>query len=478
MAAAVLVPPLLGMSLSVWQRWWLAVVLVLLVQPLSPLQAGFWLSFFAVAVLLMAVSTSSSQGVGGRLKRIFIAQLAIFIGLFPVLLVFTGNISLVSPLVNMLAIPYISFIVLPAMVLLMPLIALGITDIPILLTDSMLALFWNGLVWTSQVLSQSGTFGTIEDKIAASVTFEAEYLLLAGVGIVLMLLPKVSPFRPVGGLLCLPLLFGGDVLSREAYKVWVLDVGQGLSVLVRTANHALMFDTAASYPGGSVASSFIIPSANRLGVHSLDWLVVSHGDNDHSGGFTDIVRAFKPNDIFFGSRQWRNKQKDVPGRVRACGDIPDWQVDGVTFRFIQPDKVGAGNENNKSCVLVIENKECRLVLPGDAEAVVEKKIVREHELTTDRYTWLVAGHHGSKTSSSNEWLDGVQPGLVIFSSGYKNRYGHPAKQVLQRLEMRSLPWLDTGLHGAVVLSAEGGGCEATALRQVKWRYWLADSIRQ
>ncbi|WP_271273983.1 DNA internalization-related competence protein ComEC/Rec2 [Aliamphritea hakodatensis] len=479
MAAAMLLPPVFGVVVSVWQRWWFAMMLVLLIQPLSPLQAGFWLSFFAVAVLLTVVTTGAGRGWWAVLQRMLFAQIAIFVGLLPILLIFTGNFSLISPLVNIVAIPFISFIVLPVMVMLIPLLALGVTGLPVTFAEEMLSWFWQGLAWADSLLNRSGLLTNAEAKLTANFTPEPEYLLLAVAGIGLLLLPRVFPFRVIGAVLCLPLFFGrGDAVGQGGFQAWVLDVGQGLAVLVKTSGHSLLFDTGASYPGGSLAQSFVVPSVQRSGVGKLNWLVVSHGDNDHSGGFMDVNRMLKPDRIFYGSAGWRARQGNVSGQIGACGEGQTWQADGVRFSFIQPESKFAVNENNTSCVLVIENNDCRLVLPGDAEALVEEQIIRKSDLLTTKYTWLVAGHHGSQTSTGDLWLDWLKPQQVIFSSGFKNRYGHPAEKVIARLERRSVPWLDTGLHGAVQLSAQHNTCGTVAARQVKWRYWLADSIRQ
>ncbi|MBN3560624.1 DNA internalization-related competence protein ComEC/Rec2 [Amphritea spongicola] len=479
MAAALLLPPILGVVISVWQRWWLAMLLVLLIQPLSPLQAGFWLSFFAVAVLLTVATGETGQGRWGVFRRMLLSQLAIFVGLFPILLIFTGNVSLISPLVNIVAIPYISLIVLPALVVIIMLVALGLTGLSVMLAEELLSLFWRGLAWGDDLLNQSGFIVQAEEKLTEHFTPEPEYLLLAVVGIGLLLLPQVFPFRIIGAVLCLPLLFGrGDTVQQGDFKAWVLDVGQGLAVLVKTSEHSLLFDTGASYPGGSVAQSFVIPSAGRSGVNKLNWLVVSHGDNDHSGGFADVNRQLKPGEVFFGSAEWQARVESDSGKILACGAVKELQADGVRFRFVQPDSKWSVNENNKSCVLLVENDSCRLVLPGDAEAIIEEQIVRENDPLAAKHTWLVAGHHGSQTSTGDLWLEWLQPRQVIFSSGYKNRYGHPSEKVIERLEHRLVPWLDTGQHGAVALSAQNNNCSALAARQVKWRYWLVDSIRQ
>ena len=392
MAAAVLLPPVFGVVVSVWQRWWFAMLLVLLIQPLSPLQAGFWLSFSAVAVLLLVVTKQADRGWQSVLSRVLFAQVAIFIGLLPVLLIFTGNFSLISPLVNVVAIPYISLIVLPLMVVIMPLVALGFTGLPVMLAEALLSLFWQGLRWADGLLNQADFLISAEATLAVGFTPEPEYLLLAVAGIGLLLLPGVFPFRVIGAVLCLPLFFGrGPAPGQGDFQAWVLDVGQGLAVLVKTAEHSLLFDTGASYPGGSLAQSFVIPSAAYLDVSKLNWLVVSHGDNDHSGGFTDVNRRLQPEGIFYGSTEWLARQTDFSGQIRPCEAVKGWQADGVRFRFVQPENVQTVSENNKSCVLLIENNSCRLVLPGDAEAVVEDQIVRESDPLAIKHTWLVAG---------------------------------------------------------------------------------------
>ena len=464
MAAAVMLPPLFNITLSVWQRWWLAMCLVLAVQPLSPLQPGFWLSFFAVAVLITAAGRyQRCSGISARLAVLLYSQLVIFVGLMPLLLVFNGGFSWLSPVANLLAIPLVTLF-LCLLLLLLPLYAMGFTGV-IYVADLFLQLLWRWLQWLPEIAGDSLTLFTLSYPGGLAVGLSLS-------GIFLLLLPRVFFWRRLGWLFCLPLIFSRPVLPDDnAFRAWIFDVGQGLSVLIQTRQQSLLFDTGIDFQRGSVAESFIIPSMRRLGLMSLDKLIISHGDRDHAGGFLPVMQAFSATQVYTGSLPWRSAQTRYTEQLEDCRN-QHWHADGVDFRFIQPEANVHTSENNRSCVLLVESAKCRLLLPGDAEAKAEQQLT-EFQLKPDLHTWLVAGHHGSNTSTHNALLDWLQPDKVFFSSGYKNPYGHPAWQVRQRLEEREIGWLSTAENGALLLEATRDGCRVTGLRQSRYRYWYS-----
>lgn len=254
-----------------------------------------------------------------------------------------------------------------------------------------------------------------------------------------------------------------DFPSNTALKVTILDVGQGLSVVLETRHHVVLYDTGPSYyGGGDAASSSLIPFLKRQHVTQIDALVLSHQDNDHSGGLPSVFQALSiatlissPSQSFFVKTLY-----DKPPRflaLNACEAGQAWRWDGVDFRFLSPspgavDKKG----NNLSCVLSVKIGEHGLLLPGDIEERVEQSLLASQRpyLATEV---LIAPHHGSKTSSSLAFIRMVQPKIVIFSTGYLNRYHFPAKNVQKQYQTAGILTYNTAIDGAIQFSFDPKG---------------------
>lgn len=457
MLCALLLPMLLsgkGIVLSLWQRWWLALTLVLMIQPLSVHQSGLWLSFTAVAVLFCATSAEVVQGRSGRLRLLFYSQWLIFIGLLPWLLFYTGSVALWAPLINLLAIPFLSFILLPGILILL-LLGLIMPDFSVPVLDVLIELFWQGL---TVVVGAGG------GVISADPGFSG--VMLAICGVMLLVLPRLLVFRWLGLFMFLPLLnVSQPALPDGQYKVWIFDVGQGLAVLIETRNRVLLYDTGAGFrSGGSVARYTLIPALQSFSVETIDRLVVSHSDNDHSGGYANIEKVFEIRDLHSGSPSWRSRFAAKP-----CVSGQAWQYDNVRFSYVQPQHPAIENENNFSCVLLIESGHCSLLIPGDVESVIEAQVLQQYpDLKLD---WLVASHHGSRYSTDLGWLRQLRPGEVFFSAGLANQYGHPATEVIARVEAIGARWKSTATAGAIILQQRGTQCVSESFRQQKKRYW-------
>jgi competence protein ComEC len=222
----------------------------------------------------------------------------------------------------------------------------------------------------------------------------------------------------------------------------VVDVGQGLSVLVRTRAHALLFDTGARYPSGfDLGAAAVVPSLHALGVTHLDELIISHGDNDHAGGAVSVLAAFPDTPV------WGGEPARGPVPMRQCHAGRHWQWDGVDFRILRPPAPVTIEGNDAGCVLLVSGEGGRLLLPADTSSRVEPEIARA--VAQGPPLVLVVPHHGSKTSSSRAYLQALQPRFAVASTGYLNGYHHPAPVVTARYADLGIPLLDTPATGAV-----------------------------
>ena len=284
------------------------------------------------------------------------------------------------------------------------------------------------------------------------------------VGVVWLLLPRGFPARWLGLCLILPALFWpAPRPATGAAWVDVLDVGQGMAVVVRTAAHSLLYDSGPLYSAEANAGQrVVVPYLRAAGVKRLDTTVISHRDKDHSGGVSAIQAAL-PIDRMLSSIP------DLGGEFCHAGQ--QWEWDGVRFLVLHPDeddyRIKVKKTNNLSCVLRIETAGGSILLPADIEAEDERDLVN-HSPSVLRSTVLLVPHHGGNGSSTPEFISTVAPQDVVFSSGYRNSFRHPRPEVLERYA-DSRQWR-TDQQGAirVVLSDTVG---ISAWRNERRRYW-------
>ncbi|WP_290699330.1 DNA internalization-related competence protein ComEC/Rec2 [Amphritea sp.] len=453
MALAMLLPVLINRSMSVWQRYLLALVLVLLIQPLSLYQPGFWLSFSAVGALLLIVANGDGKK---RIKPLIKTQFAVFLGLFPLLLLWMGQVALIAPLVNLIAIPALTFIMLPGVLIGL---MLCLIDPP---SGAALLNFLGDGFWTLLqrcVLPEGQGLLVGHPSLAASI--------LAVLAAALFILPGWIGGRGFAFFMIIAMFFPArDRVQSGEFRATVLDVGQGLSVLIETEQKTLLYDTGAAYPVGSIARYTVIPLLENRGIDRLDRLVVSHKDNDHSGGYRDLNAEVEIAEFHTGSPDLRNRFNAKPCRSGVA-----WEWGAVRFKYIQPPSPLPLTENNRSCVLLVQSAGCSLIIPGDIESSVEEQIIREYPNL--KVNWLIAAHHGSRFSSSDMWLTSLKPENVIFSAGFNNSYGHPAGDVVRRVGDLKIPMASTVKGGALILSSGSDGCFTKRYRDQKKRYWTA-----
>jgi competence protein ComEC len=285
--------------------------------------------------------------------------------------------------------------------------------------------------------------------------------LLALLGIVLLIAPRGLPLRLPGALCLLPLLLPRAPTIPSDLRLTVLDVGQGLSIVAQTRHHTMLFDAGPAFEDGfDAGQSIVAPFLLQAGVHRLDLLMLSHGDNDHAGG-VPAVRKLLRVDREIGT-----------DRGEPCREGLRWEWDGVRFEVLHPGD-GQWSDNDGSCVLKIEDAFTAL-LPGDIEAQAEERLLAAHagRLKADV---LVAPHHGSKTSSTENFVKAVAPQVVVYGAGWRNHFGHPRPEVSGRYASVGARQFTTGQSGAVVIDRAEGDLKVSEWRRTSAHFWNADA---
>jgi len=435
----------------------LALVAILMIDPLSVLSAGFWLSFAGVA--LLAWTLAHEAGWRGHLKEIGAAPLLMTLALLPLTVWFFGQASLVAPPANLVAVPFVSFVIVPidlvacALLFAWPWAGQTLLHVCAHLVD---ALWW--------LLAQLAAWPAAMQYLPESSLLA---FALACVGSVWLLAPRGVPARALGGLLLLPLCFPCTVVPAEgAFRATVIDVGQGLSVLVRTRSHALLIDAGARYPSGfDLGEAAVVPTLHALGITRLDRMIISHGDNDHAGGAVSVLLAYP------GTPVWGGEPARGPVPMQQCHAGQQWQWDGVAFRMLRPPAPVTVKGNDAGCVLLVTGSGGRLLLPADTSSNVESDIAGA--VPAGPPLVLVVPHHGSKTSSGIDYLRALQPVFAVASTGYLNAYHHPAAEVVARYGALGIQLLDTPSTGAVRMAfpASAGPRIVAEERRRQAHYW-------
>jgi competence protein ComEC len=439
-----------GRNLGAQRSLLLALLAVLLVDPWAVLAPGFWLSFTAVGLLFFVGTARLGVGHGwlAALASWGATQWAVTVGTLPLLLLMFQQFSLVSPFANAVAIPLVSFVNTP-----LALLFVLIPWPPLLHFDHWLLA---GLMGFLEWLAVWPVWEQPAPPLAAT--------LVALIGVIWLLLPRGFPVRWLGLFLLLPaLLWPAERPAAGEAWVDVLDVGQGLAVVVRTHEHTLLYDTGPLYSAESDAGQrIVVPYLRAIGVRRIDSLIVTHRDKDHSGGVIAIEEALP-----IGRRL-----SSVPElQPERCVDGQHWEWEGVRFSLLHPTATDYARKlpktNHLSCVLRIENAFGRVLLTADIEARDEQALLARAPALL-RSEVLLVPHHGSGTSSTAEFIAAVGAREVIFPVGYRNRFQHPHPDVVERYA-GSHVWR-TDRDGAIRVRLAGHPALG-AYRSEYRRYW-------
>ncbi|MGB0722870.1 MAG: DNA internalization-related competence protein ComEC/Rec2 [Gammaproteobacteria bacterium] len=454
MLAVVLGTVILRRPLVAGQGLSLALLLVLLLDPLAVGAPGFWLSFGAVGAILLALAGRPARGNGrwrglGRWTRI---QWTISLLLVPLGLYWFGQGSLVSPLVNMLAIPVVGMLVVPLSLVGATCMALPpVGEVLLTLAAQVFAVLWQGLELAAQP-----AWAVLRDRPPGLA------IGFALIGAAWFLMPRGLPGRGVAPLCLLPLFLSSPRLPAAGqFTLTALDVGQGQAIVIRTGGHTLVYDSGPRFRSGfDTGAGVVVPWLRARGVRALDRLIISHSDTDHAGGTASILAAFPGTRLYAG--------EPLPDlEARPCHAGQRWQWDDVRFQVLWPrPEIGVPEGNNSSCVLRVIGRDRSVLLTGDIEASVERRLVARAPDTL-RADLVLAAHHGSATSSTPRFITATAATQVLFSAGYRNRFGFPKADVLDRwLDAGAEAWI-TGLSGALNWDSRDG----------RMRPWVRDGRR-
>lgn len=440
-----------------------AVIVILVWDPLNVLRPGFWLSFAGVAWLAWCL-----QGVKqGAVKGMLSAQLVATIGLLPLCIVCFGQTSWVAPLANVIAVPLWGLVVVPmsiAGVVLAPVwpaAAQGLWTAAAYIFDAAWPLFERMALWPSAQFS-----------VAEATPWALAFALI---GALWLMMPRGMPLRLLSLALWMPLMAPAvPRASDKGMQITFIDVGQGLSILVQTRQHALLYDAgpkgmsgfgrdARADAGFDAGEKVVVPALAALGVRKLDLLLLSHGDADHAGGAPAVVKAFQVRDV--------RAPHDTPVPYsRECARGDAWVWDGVRFEILAPAQGMPYAGNASSCVLKITSPYGSALLTGDVEAEGEQWLLAQDRKSV-RADVASMPHHGSKTSSTYPFVRAVGARYVVASSGYRNMFKHPRDRVWQRWSDAGARPVNTPASGAVRFAFSPEGIEMTQERQRRARPW-------
>jgi competence protein ComEC len=425
---------------------------VVVLDPLAVLQAGFWLSFAGVALCLLAAALLPPaparqplrRRAGRALGALLLLQLLLGLGLAPLTIAWFGETSLMSLPANLLAVPVFSL-------LLVPLVLAGTLLLP-LWPWAAAQLLGGAAALLGPLLSALGWLAAVPGAALELEFAGAAARTLALAAAVLLVWPPPYPARWLAALaLAGASLTAPRPLPYGTLEVRVLDVGQGLSVLVRTRSRSLLYDAGPAAGDSDAGSRVALPALRQAGIRRLDRLLISHQHLDHRGGAESVLAAH-PGALLLAPADW-----GLPARrFQRCRAGLAWRWDGFTFELLHPDEARVPwSHNDGSCVLLVSGPGGSVLLPGDLERLGERYLLRERP--PGQVDLLLAPHHGSRTSSTSELVAATRPAFVVVSAGLFNRFGHPDPAVVARWSEAGACVLDTGRDGAVAFRLDGRG---------------------
>lgn len=466
MVSAVMLGQLMQRKTRTSHIFCMALLTVNIVDPLAVWTTGFWLSFGAVSFLLYVFVGRLEQHKPAQPGKFLLlagqSQWVVFIALFPLLGYLIMQVSLLSPLVNIIAIPWVSLLIIPGVLLasLALIVSDSLAGFILFVTEKMLAILW-----------QLMQFVALQNYVWIPPAHALELVILALLASTLLLAPVGFPGRWLGVVLLLPLFKPlQHRLANDEAVITVLDVGQGLSVVVKTADRGLVFDMGGRFSDRyDLGETVVVPYLRSRSMRRLDYAVISHAENDHFGGADAVIGKIPTDAVISGSVQRLRQRMRSSRLIKPCVAGESWAWGSVRFTFLHPSETIPDKENNRSCVLKVSAGGSSVLIPGDIEAVVERKLMQQWSLSADV---LIAPHHGSRTSSTPAFINAVGPTYVVFSAGYNNRFNHPDPAIRERYRVRGVEAYTTARSGAVTIHLKGDQpVRLTAYRDSHRRYW-------
>lgn len=453
MAAVFILLLFLRRKFQPWSALSLSAIAVVIWQPSSVLNTGFWLSFGAVFLIFLTLQQPRVKPLKVWQKTILI-QFVLTLGMIPLLAFYFQQIPFISSVANLIAVPVVSILALPFLFLtlisnlilmdLYPPLAFFVVQV----NDFIWHYLWLFLTQVSTISSglNNGFWALGRVEIWQVSLVYLIWFMLYRFKIKLRI---ALPLAIISFFILIALLSIWNVdrpTKQGEIKLTVLDVGQGQALVMETKNHTVVYDTGAKW-GAKLdgAKLALLPYLKQQKVNEIDLLMVSHGDLDHSGGVVSLLKKVKALEKVSGQARKLNK-------LARRNDFTDchqkkWVFDEVLFSVISRPKEKA-SDNNRSCVLQITTGTQSIMIMGDVSKKIEKTLIKRHGNSLQSGI-LIAGHHGSNTSTSNDWLKIVKPTMVVFVTGYKNRFGFPKQKIIDRVEKHNSKWLNTACSGAI-----------------------------
>jgi competence protein ComEC len=456
MLSAFVLARFLARDVSLLKVLSIAATIIVIYHPFSLLESGFWLSCSAVLVIAVTTSargTPTAQGGGISLLKL---QPILWFTMLPLSLLLFGQVSLLSPLVNLLLVPLFCLFLIPATLLIF-----FITQIfqvaPVDLLLEALAICFDRIYQLLLFLS--------ELPIA---TLSVTPLSLFGWGLFLICCGSIFYRTSYRFVLILAffgmlLLTGSHSKPKSEVRMALLDVGQGLSMVFEVGDYVLVYDTGPAFISGfNSADAVLIPYLRHRGIHEIDQLIISHADNDHIGGFPYLQAALPINSIL-------TSRTDKIPQAEPCKAGQTWRVGDVQFDVLSPTPSTPEGSNNHSCVLKVSTPKLTVLITGDIEKQVEAHLlIQPIDLSADIF---LVPHQGSKTSSTTAFIDAVQPRLALIAAGYKNHYGHPHHRVTERYLQRGIELMSTIDSGTIVIELDGATWKSRDYRKENGYFW-------
>lgn len=439
-----------------WYGWSWALLTVLILNPLNVINISFWMSFITVAAIIYC--TVGRVGQNKIWRKHGKIQLVIMIAVIPLSLLVFHEASLIAIIANIIAVPWFGFII-------MPLCFVG--AIALCVNQHLGFIF----LWLA-LKNLQGLWVILQFLANLShviLHFSIPNIWLFGfmlIGVVLILAPRRFPAKYLAIIFLLPVLLY-KFPAPQKNQVWftLLDVGQGLASIVRTQHHILIYDTGPKFGEGfDAGSAVILPYLQYHKIDNVDLLMVSHGDNDHIGGAQSILQNIKVDRILTSVPQ------KIGHNANYCYRGQQWNWDGVKFKILSPLRNEKYSGNNSSCVLRVTAGKQNILLTGDMQKPVEDRLLKTQEdLQT---TILVAPHHGSRTSSSMKFVRSVHPKVVLYPTGYRNRFRFPSVLVRRRYQQLGAKEYNVAYTGAIFCKLNGDSLLPQLYRMIHLHAWF------
>ncbi|WP_260258712.1 DNA internalization-related competence protein ComEC/Rec2 [Vibrio intestinalis] len=448
-------------------KWLLMVAMVLLFDPFAIYSVSFWFSIYAVGMIFLLLAKKSH--VQSFWLRAVIIQVGLVAAMLPITAGFFHGVSLGGFAYNLIFVPWFSFVV-----------------VPLIFTALCVTLLFSGVseaAWQWVDISLKPVLYMLQYAEVSWLHVSNQHLqLFIAVLLLLAVSLKLGKRALVLWLLCLNHLFvqvEGKGLKADStpssakinWRLDVLDVGHGLSVLIQQEQQFLLYDTGASWPSGSYADSIVSPLLIKRGATELNHLVISHFDNDHAGGLYSLEQNWS-------IAQLISSQRVEHAHFSQCRQGKQWQWGMLELTALWPPKAVSRAYNPQSCVIRVDDKQHghSVLLSGDIESVAEWMLLRSPNLLD--VDVLLVPHHGSRTSSSMAFIKAVSPQIAIASSAFQGRWMLPSEYVVQRYVDSGAIWYDTGQSGQVSLLYRGKNRQVTTMRALKGGAWYRQMLRK